>query len=844
MKKELTNTRLSSFSSFFSAFSFTSSKLAVLMALFLLSFAMCSFSAFAAGDTITESFTTPEGQDVEVFYSTSPVLGMFEDFTAYSLRASFDVCQCDAFSGKIYFRNTGTLTTSYYTQKAGSAAPFVNYQPNYFSLDPGQMQNIEMVGDISCSAKEGIYNLETHFSTVSGDKKILTQQVNIIECDAFSAKAVYPSYKNYPCTPTVYELKIKNKKDFPETFKLSSDLGKGQSSFSEPYVLLAPGEEKSVYFIASLPCSSSGSYKFNVFIYSTTTMQKKTLPLYLTIDKAGYQFSMKLGEQVKLNKGNETPYIFKQAISPSLALCKDETYLIPVQLNNDAEFANTYMISSDAGTLLVPKKVSVPAKGSLILENMFGSKNVRAGNYTYSINAESEKGHLVSELKLNIEILDCKAQDKAQDTGLSTVEKSKIGKILLLILLLLLVVVLLFLLLMWNHGRKKSLYDELDEEDDKEKEMRENEAKVKAEEQAEKHKEEHADAKKLIDTFEDREHKPFNWWKPIVAIILILLLLLLILYGVYKWQTRDADQPQAPSEEENASITKNATLPVTKTAQETKADETKKETGEKAKGAEEKVKVDATQEKEAVPETEDQEPSMPSVWSRIWTWLTTSYKPSSVEGQEQVQEPAEKEAAKLVNETITAPQAVNKTAANETIIAPDINPDLNITVAPETQVEQPVVYVDPRQNMTQKEIDMLFLYIDEDESKAINLSGYFTDIDGDKLVYSSAQAQNVDIEYDGEIAYIIPHRDWSGESSVVFFAEDGKGGKAETPEIAVVVRPVDKYVTLAKEYRWYLVALGAAVLLIILLLIGYAVYKAKHPKQILLRKKQAKQKLG
>ncbi len=81
------------------------------------------------------------------------------------------------------------------------------------------------------------------------------------------------------------------------------------------------------------------------------------------------------------------------------------------------------------------------------------------------------------------------------------------------------------------------------------------------------------------------------------------------------------------------------------------------------------------------------------------------------------------------------------------------------------------------------------LIMDQDKQLIVNLTEYFYDPDNDELYFSSLVGENVtaDINSHG-IAILSPNRGFYGTSSIVFIADDGKGGTTQTNNITLIVR--------------------------------------------------------
>jgi PGF-pre-PGF domain-containing protein len=75
------------------------------------------------------------------------------------------------------------------------------------------------------------------------------------------------------------------------------------------------------------------------------------------------------------------------------------------------------------------------------------------------------------------------------------------------------------------------------------------------------------------------------------------------------------------------------------------------------------------------------------------------------------------------------------------------------------------------------------------EQRSIRLNEYFADPDGDPLEFGlTEQVENIDIWFKDGIAYLTPDAEFIGERTVVFTADDLKGGYAESNPVKLIVK--------------------------------------------------------
>lgn len=107
---------------------------------------------------------------------------------------------------------------------------------------------------------------------------------------------------------------------------------------------------------------------------------------------------------------------------------------------------------------------------------------------------------------------------------------------------------------------------------------------------------------------------------------------------------------------------------------------------------------------------------------------------------------------------------------------------------------------------------------DEDRRLTLDLGRYFSDPDGDTLTYTYTPVENIIVTISGNTATLTPTKDWHGEATITFTANDGKGGKVSSNAVALFVRDMPEptfwtnVLAALKLYSVYIV--GGIVLLI------------------------------
>lgn len=171
------------------------------------------------------------------------------------------------------------------------------------------------------------------------------------------------------------------------------------------------------------------------------------------------------------------------------------------------------------------------------------------------------------------------------------------------------------------------------------------------------------------------------------------------------------------------------------------------------------------------------------------------------------------------NASLNITDDTNLTEPVQNLTQPEENITENETASDENNTETIVV-------MPEDEEGIPVQVWDEDTVHIINLSKYFSDPDEDELVFKNSELENFIVEYEGGTAKIKPKRNWFGEETVVFTADDGKGANVSSNEVKLVVRDVEEpprtqqIKEFFSEYSDYIM-MGILILVIVILLIEF-----------------------
>jgi len=116
-----------------------------------------------------------------------------------------------------------------------------------------------------------------------------------------------------------------------------------------------------------------------------------------------------------------------------------------------------------------------------------------------------------------------------------------------------------------------------------------------------------------------------------------------------------------------------------------------------------------------------------------------------------------------------------------------------------------------------------YIKFNEDSKFKLDLSDWFYDPDNDELHYSASEVDNIKLKRTKSVVTLIPEKNWHGTEEIIFYADDRKGGTAESRKFYIHVLDKKEFFVqdFVLDYHVYLfVGIGLILLLVILFLIS------------------------
>ncbi|MBI2545675.1 hypothetical protein HYV81_00680 [Candidatus Woesearchaeota archaeon] len=160
----------------------------------------------------------------------------------------------------------------------------------------------------------------------------------------FTSYGTISNQTSCPCEPVSYPFYLKNNNVFTETYRLvvEGELAAYAKATVPSQFRLEPGQETQFSLIIQAPCGLYGTKKFNAVIKAEQQKISATFPLAYAIKRC-YNYSIATGEAVLQLPAFYTPQSFSE--QQNYAICENESRIIPLRIENEAGFSNSYQIS-------------------------------------------------------------------------------------------------------------------------------------------------------------------------------------------------------------------------------------------------------------------------------------------------------------------------------------------------------------------------------------------------------------------------------------------------------------------------------------------------------------------
>lgn len=307
-----------------------------------------------------------------------------EDFSAIGSKKVLNICACDLKEEAVTIHNTGDVTSTYMLFTEGAAAQWVDIAPATFYLESGETKEAKQFIKVPCSAR-GEYELNTTVKTIFEKEKTLTQTLNVQNCPNVQIIPLFGGIQQEcPCTPVQYGFEVLNTGNHIETYEISVEPYSEAISLSTPVMVLEPGEKQRVDVFINLPC---GEYGTKVFTLNTKAQGTKILgqmDFVLDISKC-YDYAVEVG----------TEY----------TTCQGIPNIIPYNVRNNADIANTYIMTTEGVDWAYPENTTISTWGGEEKQSnilLFPPLAEEAETHTFILRSLSARGEEMTESEITV----------------------------------------------------------------------------------------------------------------------------------------------------------------------------------------------------------------------------------------------------------------------------------------------------------------------------------------------------------------------------------------------------------------------------------------------------------
>lgn len=310
-----------------------------------------------------------------------------EDFSITVQKESINACSCGLTATTYSIRNTGSVTSTYEIFKSGSAAAYSTLSENYLSLEPGQSVDIINYINLPCDV-QGKLDEVVEVKTIFGLSKTFSQELNTGKCANFDIKAIDNLKASCPCSPTQYQIYLRNTGSYDEVFEVNVTKFPEYATISERTVILMPNENRTVSVFYNFPCDVFGEKDLEVQIQSKKSEYLAQIPLKLNI-KECYDYDL---------NGDS-----------SFTVCEGDSVKSQLKVTNNADFSNNFLLETNKNYAQIENNsMFLIPKESGITNLVVDAEKLKAGEYSFNVISTSQKGNSQKAIFSDLTVEKCR----------------------------------------------------------------------------------------------------------------------------------------------------------------------------------------------------------------------------------------------------------------------------------------------------------------------------------------------------------------------------------------------------------------------------------------------------
>ncbi len=355
--------------------------------------------------------------------------GLELNFSASSGYSLVPVCQGSTFKDVINIENIGDipLKLSIYPNKQMESSAWITVVPDSIELKPGEEKSV--ISFITPNFKaEGSYKSAIVINSSFGLSKAIEQTIYVGKCPNVDISIANYSFTNCPCSPTLYVFDIGNTGDYTETYDLSMGIPESYYTLSDSVMAVAAHSKRKVFAYVKMPCSYTGDYYIDFIAKARHSGYIAKTLVFLSLRESCYSYDAKLSNATTIGINSTASDIFSDSSlsfydksSTKLSLCSGVPYASVLALNNTGENNNSFdvyfsSIKADNLTLKLGNSLtSLYDSYNISLAKNTSGKLIlyyyaeRPGKASFDVSAFAEKGEALKAIHVDAEFRDCNA---------------------------------------------------------------------------------------------------------------------------------------------------------------------------------------------------------------------------------------------------------------------------------------------------------------------------------------------------------------------------------------------------------------------------------------------------
>ena len=309
-----------------------------------------------------------------------------EDFSIQAPEV-VDAFQCTTTTTQFSVTNTGSFQSAYALAVDGIAADWAAFAPLQFVLNPGQTQLITEALTIPCS-KRGTKELVIIVSTTGGTENSFIQSIDIQKPVNIDILPTQYEQTIMPCGTATYKVTIVNPFDFEETYQLNLSAFEAQARWSaNPVTVRGNSNANITLFVAPTDCTRAGEFPLVLRASTKNTKIEAEVDLDLTITKTG------IAEIAPAVRTIKTGYNESKAVLP---------------ISNKGNESITYAIIVTGADWITPETANVTVAGEStgnITLRLKPTNETRAGTWLVVVSAKADKTSIEYKKNLTVKLI-------------------------------------------------------------------------------------------------------------------------------------------------------------------------------------------------------------------------------------------------------------------------------------------------------------------------------------------------------------------------------------------------------------------------------------------------------